>query len=408
MGASAASLEVAIVRARYNPFGGAERFVQRALAALSANDLAVTVIARDWSPGDTDGLPVRLEFVKINPFHIGRLWRDWSFARAVRRLLKERRFAVVQSHERIPGVTLYRAGDGVHATFLDQRRRVLPRWRAALLGWNLYHAYLIRTERRMFTDPALRAVICNSEMVREDIRRRFRIDPAKLRLIRNGVDGRRFHPATAEERAAARSSFGLSGDTTVFAFVGSGFERKGLDSTIRGLAATTAELRACLLVAGTDRHMSRYRILARRLGVGASVHFLGGVEDVRPVLHAADAFVLPTLYDPFPNAVLEALASGLPVITSTGSGAAEVVISGLNGHVLDALDVDGIADAMRRLAEPDGRSDRARAARLSVAEFTLETMATQLGRLYEELLAFPHPGLPSSEAETDRLHSEPS
>lgn len=380
------ALKVAIVRARYNPYGGAERFVQRALAALSARDLEVTVIARGWPRGEVEGLPVRLELLKVDPFYVGSLWRDWSFARGVRRVLAARRFSVVQSHERIPGVALYRAGDGVHAEFLAQRCRALPRWRAALLRINPYHAYVLRAERRMFTDPALRAVICNSEMVRREIRDRFGVDPSRLHLVRNGVDSQRFRPASDAGRAAARAGFGLTADAAVFAFVGSGFERKGLGAAIRALARGRAG-DATLLVAGTDRRTARYRALARRLGVAGRVHFLGGLADVRPVLHAADAFVLPTLYDPFPNAALEALACGLPLITSTGSGAAELVREGANGYVTDALDIDAIADAMRRLAEPAGRAQRAAAARACVEPLTLDAMAAQLVGIYQGLLA---------------------
>lgn len=385
MGASAASLEVAIVRARYNPFGGAERFVQRALAALSANDLAVTVIARDWTRGDAEGLPVPMRFLKVDPFYVGGIWRDWSFARGVRRAVAGGRFDIVQSHERIPGMPLYRAGDGVHAAWLERRARALPRWRAALLALDPYHAYVRSAERRMFTDPALRAVICNSEMVRGEIRQRFGVDPARLRLLRNGVDTGRFRPAGDEERRAARARLALPAAATVFAFVGSGFERKGLASAIRALAALGLS-DARLVVGGTDRRAGRYRDLAARLGVGDRVAFLGGIGDVRPVLHAADAFVLPTLYDPFPNAALEALACGLPLITSTGCGAAELVREGENGSVADPLDVEAIARAMRLQTDPSRRRAMARAARATAEPLTLEAMARELGALYASLL----------------------
>lgn len=381
------ALTVAIIRSRYNPFGGAERFVQRALGALVARQVQVTVIARDWAPGDTDGLPVRLAFLKVDPPHVGRLLRDWSFARAVRHLLARRDFSVVQSHERIPGVALYRAGDGVHASFLAQRRRVLNRWRGALLRFTPYHAWLLRAERRMFTDPALRAVICNSEMVRKDIGERFGVEAARLHLIRNGVDLDRFRPPTAVERSQARAGFGLNPEAVVFAFVGSGFERKGLRATIQALASSEAPHGAVLLVAGTDRHLERYRALAHRLGVGDAVHFLGGLADVRPVLHAADGFVLPTLYDPFPNAVLEALACGLPTVTSTTCGAAELIEPGVNGFIVDAFDIAGLAAALRRLAEPEARAARGVAARRSVEPLTLEAMTARLVAVYRTLIA---------------------
>jgi len=387
------ALAVAIVRARYNPFGGAERFVQRALAALSSRGVELTVIARRWSAAPPAEQALRLDFVRVDPFYVGSLWRDWSFARGVHRALRGKHFAIVQSHERIAGLPLYRAGDGVHAEYLAQRSRVLPAWRRAQLAVDPYHRYLLAAERRMFRHPALRAVICNSEMVRDEIRERFGVDEARLHLVRNGVDLQRFCPASREQRAAARDRFTLEPDIPVFAFVGSGFERKGLAGAIRALAQLDANRHALLLVAGSDRRAARYAALADRLGVGARVRFLGGVDDVRPVLWAADAFVLPTLYDPFPNAALEALACGLPTLTSTKSGAAEVVRDGVNGFVCDALDYAGLAAAMARLADADAgeREAMASAARDSVAGLSLDAMGAALIALYGRLLESARP-----------------
>jgi len=379
VGASAASLEVAIVRARYNPFGGAERFVQRALAALSANDLAVTVIARDWTRGDAEGLPVPMRFLKVDPFYVGGIWRDWSFARGVRRAVAGGRFDIVQSHERIPGMPLYRAGDGVHA-----------------LALNPFHRYLLRTERAMFAHPALRAVICNSVMVRDEIVRYFGVDPARLHVIPNGIDLARFHPEVRQRhRAALRAQWGLDDNVPVFLMVGAGFERKGVAQAIAGLAAGPAA--AHLVVVGHDKHQARYVALARRQGVAARVHFAGSQRDVLPWYGAADAFVLPTVYDPFPNAALEAWACGLPVITSTGCGAQEALAEGRNGWLVGVGDVAATARAMRTLV--DALADPAQVARLRAAAraaaepYSLNALGSALLGLYQSLLGgSPAPG----------------
>lgn len=385
--AGAAPLRVAIVRARYNPYGGAERFVQRALAALASTGLEVTVVARRWTPPRDTEPTVPMRLLRVDPPYLGSLWRDWSFARGVRRALAGRDFDIVQSHERIPGLPLYRAGDGVHAEYLAQRRRTEPGWRAALTMASPYHRYVLSAERAMFTHAALRGVICNSEMVRNEIRAHFGVPLERLHLVRNGVDLERFRPADAVQRAQARAGFELSDAAPVFAYVGSGFARKGLAAAIRALAAARGDATAAvLLVAGADRQLPRYRSLAQRLGLAGRVRFLGGVEDVRPVLHAADVFVLPTLYDPFPNAVLEALAAGLPAITSTKSGAAEFIREGENGHVVDALDVAGLAAAMQALAAPEGRAARAAAARDSVSGLSLDALGAQLIELYGRLI----------------------
>jgi UDP-glucose:(heptosyl)LPS alpha-1,3-glucosyltransferase len=388
-------LDIAIVRARYNPAGGAERFVQRALAALSARGVNLTVIARDWpqaaataagGQGAAGERAVQVGFERVDPFHLGSVWRDAAFARGVHRVLARRHFDLVQSHERIPGLPVYRAGDGVHAIFLARRARALPRWRRVTLWANPYHAWMLHTERRMFEHPALRAVICNSTMVRDEIARRFAIDPVKLRIVRNGIDATRFAPPDAARREQARAAFGLGADGFAIAFVGSGFERKGLRAALQALAHPATPREAVLLVAGGDKAAGRYRALAARLAVADRVRFLGEQRDVVPVLHAADAFVLPTLYDPFPNAVLEALACGLPVVTSTGSGAAEIIDPGRNGFVTDALDAAAIARALAEIGDPARRAPMRAAARAAIADWTIERMGSDLLALYRELL----------------------
>ncbi len=383
-------ISVAIVRARYNPFGGAERFVQRALAALGPH-AELTVIARNWPDAPQHGAaaPLPVHFERVAPFHIGSVWRDWSFARGVHRLLAHRHFDLVQSHERIAGLPLYRAGDGVHRVFLAQRLRALPWWRRAIVLANPHHAWTLHAERTMFRHPALRAVICNSRMVREEIIAHFGVEAARLHVIRNGIDLQRFHPPAAGERNAARASLGLAEAATVALFVGSGFERKGLAACLRALARLDATSRLCLLVVGADRRARAWRRLARRLGVAQRVHWLGAQHEVLPCLHAADLFVLPTQYDPFPNAVLEALACGLPVITSSASGAAEFVEDGRNGHVVDSLDDGALARAMTAIerVDPATMASMRRAARASVQELSLERMGLELLALYRRLLA---------------------
>ena len=462
-GVAGRRLSVAVIRARYNRHGGAERFVQRALAALSGRSLALTIIAREWRSGGAgaaategagggpagqgpagDGWPADVRLARVDPFYVGNVWRDASFARAVTGHLARNRYDLVQSHERIPGVMLYRAGDGVHAEFLAQRRRGLSRRGRLGLALNPYHAYMLRAERRMFEHPALRAVICNSEMVREEIASRFGVDRSRLVLIRNGVDLERFRPADDDARQRHRQRFGLPDEAPVFAFVGSGFERKGLAAALRAMADPKAPAGAWLLIAGNDKRRRRYQALAEQLGVVSRVRFLGVVTDVREVLAAADALLMPTLYDPFPNAVLEALACGVPAITSTKSGAAEVIgeagaggaeageasadevragevkasegkagevgigdagdeaVAGQNeavagqhgvpnGFVTDALDIGAIAQAMSEVASVRGGPRHVamrKAARASVERYSLTALGDDLIALYERLLGY--------------------
>ena len=108
-------MRLALIRQRYNPYGGAERFIELSIAALERKGVQTMLITREWR--QQDGRPV----LTVNPFYAGRVWRDASFSRAVCVALSRERFELVQSHERIAGCDLYRAGDGVHRVRTRER-----------------------------------------------------------------------------------------------------------------------------------------------------------------------------------------------------------------------------------------------------------------------------------------------
>ncbi len=373
-------MRIAIVRQRYDPFGGAERFVARALAALAGQGAQVTVVAREWER-DAAGAVIR-----VDPFHVGRLWRDWSFARAVCARLAGERFDLVQSHERLACCDVYRAGDGVHRQWLENRARAAGALARIATCASPYHRYVLAAERRLFASPRLRAVICNSRMVRDEIRRHFDTPPEKLHVVYSGVDLDSFVPELRlEHRARVRGALGIPDDAIVYLHVGSGFARKGLDTAIAALARLE-DRGARLVVVGKDRGEAAARAAAARRGVADRVHIVGGQSDVRPYYGAADCFVLPTLYDPFPNAALEALASGLPIVVSRQCGAVELVREGVNGYAVDALDVDALAAALAAVAKR-GPLEMSEDARASVLDLGLPAMGERLVALYRRLLA---------------------
>ena len=369
-------MKLAIVRQTYNPNGGAERFVSRALNVLSqSGELDVTLIARQWE--DAAGWKT----LTVNPPFRNRQAREAGFAREAAKHFA--RFDIVQSHERIPGATLFRAGDGVHAAWLEQYNRILSPLRRWTQTFSPYHRYILQAEREMFTHPQLRNVICNSKLVRDDIARRFGLGAEKLTVIYNGVDTAAFHPDV--QRFSQRAAWEIPAGAPVLAYVGSGFTRKGVAVALKAIAAHPD---VWLLVAGRDKHARRFEALASKLGVADRVKFLGPVSDIKQVYGSADALILPTLYDPFPNVCVEALACGLPLLTSTQCGAAEWIEEGKNGWVRDALDVKGYRDAIAQwLAGRARGEDYRQAARHTAEPFTLDRMAQELNALYRELLA---------------------
>ena len=373
-------MRLAIVRQKYTPYGGAERFVERALAALAQRDIEITLVTRQWP----DNANSRVTPLIVNPPYIGRTMRDARFAHAACNALAKLPGTLVQSHERIACCDIYRAGDGVHAVWVEERMRDASAAERMALAASAYHRYMLGAERRLFESARLKQVICISQMVQDEIHERFAIARERLPVIYNAIDPGVFNPGLAVHRQEIRARYGIAPDACVFLIVGSEYARKGVGRAIEALAHVPPP--AHLLVVGKDRHPARYESLARTMHVADRVTFAGAQTDPRPFYGSADAFVLPTLYDALSNAVLEALASGLPVITSDRCGAGELVRAHDAGVVCGARDIEAIAGAMRGMLDPTSRQQASGHAIAAVADLTPAAMAARLVTLYETLL----------------------
>ncbi len=374
-------VRLAIVRQKYRPDGGAERFISRALEALEDGSLELNIITRSWQGEPKPDWHLHI----CNPKKWGRISRERGFAQAARACWQREEFDIVQSHERIAGCDIFRAGDGVHRVWLEQRARIVSPLQRMLTGLSAYHRYVMAAEEEMFRSPSLKKIICNSVMVKNDIIRCFQVPEEKFAVIYNAIDCQRFEPATPAERQQSRAQLNLPAEAKVFIYVGSGFERKGLHASITALAATDAHL----IVVGQDKQQSRYVSLARSLGCETRVHFVGVQHNVIPYYHAADGLMLPTLYDPFPNVILEAMACGLPVITSFTCGGAEFIVEGEQGFVCDALDVAALTAAAQAIPLRTVDARMGDAARQRVLPCSPQRLADQLHALYQHVLQQP-------------------
>ncbi|MEG3132262.1 glycosyltransferase family 4 protein [Rouxiella sp. T17] len=369
---------LALVRQKYRPDGGAERFISRALEALDDQNLELNVITRQWQGDVKPGWKVHI----CDPWKLGRISRERGFANAARSLWQKEDFDLVQSHERIPGCDLFRAGDGVHRRWLEQRARILPSWKGKQLFADRYHRYVMQAEQQMYAAPELKAVICNAEMVKQEIINEFGVPADKIRVIYNAIDSQRFLPPSEAERQALRAQHQVPLTATCLIYVGSGFERKGLEAAIRAIAPTDRHL----LVVGKDKDQKRYQALCATLGCSHRVHFFGMQTSTLAFYQMADALLLPTLYDPFPNVILEAMACGLPVITTPTCGGSEFIVQGSNGFVCDALDIKALEAAVMALPKQALGSIEGEKARETILDCTPQKLSSQLISLYQELL----------------------
>jgi UDP-glucose:(heptosyl)LPS alpha-1,3-glucosyltransferase len=369
-------LRVAIVRQKYTTHGGAELFVQNMLDSLQKHaEVELTLITRKWEQKNQ----TQVHILKCDPFYFGRLWRDWSFARKACQIIKQHQheFDLVQSHERILCADIYRAGEGVHREWLIQRQRVRPWWNRILDRLSPYHRYVLRQEKHLFESPKIRALITNSETTKAEIIRHFPNHKAPVTVIPNAVDQEKFHPRLrTKHRAKIRSDLNIPDECHVSLFVGSGYERKGVDQLLN--IFTKLSQNHQLIIIGKDKNQAAFEEKAKTIGLAKRVHFLGPQMDVRPYLGAADLFIFPSLYDPLPNSTLEAVASGLPMIASKTTGAADIT-SALGIEPPDPLDTSAWIAEIKRASEH-------KMPLANLTENTQKAMSKKIWALYQKVM----------------------
>jgi len=365
-------LKIALVIERFDPgAGGAEGVAWSVAHGLARAGDEVHVVARQG---------VRSPEVALHRVAVPSSWqplRVLAFSRAAGARAAALACDVVHSFSRTRHQDVYRAGGGSHADYLERRhgrpgallRRASPR-----------HAVLLGIERRVFADQS-QLVQCNSAMVESEIARRYGVAPERLVVIHNGVDLERFHPRRAGEGARLREALGAGG-RVVWLLAGSGWRRKGLDTALRALARGGPG-DALLWVAGRDAP-GPWQARAARLGVAGRVRFLGLRRDMEALYAAADALLLPTRYDAFANACLEAAAAGLPLVTSAANGAAAALAPGAL-VVESAEDVAGFAGALDRLADPALREGLGRAGRKAAESLGWDAHLAALRALYRRV-----------------------
>lgn len=337
-------MRIAILLHSYAPgTGGAENAAANLARGLIGRGHEVHVFARK-AASDAEG--VVLHTVRARSLLPG--GRHTAYARAVRRLLERERFDVVHSFTRTLSHDVLRLGGGTHREYLrrmEEERTPLGAWFSRI---NPKERAILRLEREGLSPGRYRRIVAVSNRVRDEVVREYGVPASDVSVLYNGVDLRRYRPELrGEVRSRMRREFGLDGSTTLL-FCGTGFMRKGLRYAIEAAARVEG---AVLLVAGSG-DTTPFRAQAERLGIPQRVRFLGPRTGVAQLYAAADLLIHPSLYDPFPNVCLEAMACGTPVLTTAVTGVAELIRDGENSFVVEeGRDVAGMAERIRRLRD---------------------------------------------------------
>ena len=295
-----------IVRKEFDGYGGAENVAKRYLSGFESFFDVSLIYAGCQFEGYT--------FSGRN----GPGWfRSLSFASSVNKFLSDRSDELVFSMTRgIPG-TIFRMGDGVHECWLRRKRSGLVKRIS-----NPNHLITPILERSSIVKS--KYVIPNSLLIFNELEKFYPEHSYKFKVIHNGYNKGVFKYANSSERELLKAHYKLSNNCLNLLFCANGWERKGLTHVLELLSKLTETAPAHLWVAGRGDQLS-YRKRIEGLGVSNHVTFIGSISDTHSWYQMADLFILPTLYDPFSNSCLEALACGCPVLTTQSNGVSECI-----------------------------------------------------------------------------------
>jgi len=358
-------VKIAIIRSECSfTKGGAERYAANLCRDLCRMGHQVWVIAEIFDPNihpDLIHLPV-----KVN--RSTSATRNHSFNRNAQAAVAKLEVDQVIALSRSFPSDAFRVSDPLHCYWM--KLRYPTKLRGMIERMNPRHRAILELERAIMDPRNTRLIITNSQLSKTLIGKYYPYPQDRIHVIYNGVDFEQFSPDPNY----------TEGEQRQLLFVGQDFKRKGLDPVIRAVAKARAAKYNCLLrVIGRD-DPAPYQQLAEQLGIAQFVKFQGPTKTIQKAYQSSDLFIFPSLYDPFANVVLEALACGLPALTTTTNGSSEIITEGKTGYVIEGATDHLASDLAKRLIRfcklsPGQRSDMRLAARKTAENYSIEENA---------------------------------
>ncbi|MBS3903820.1 MAG: glycosyltransferase family 4 protein [Simkania sp.] len=321
------------------PKGGLEKYARNLVQAFIKQGCEVTILSATPNIPSFEGAKVvYLPLYGLLGFH--RLLRWDTITQAY---VEKHSFDVVFSLDRVTCPTYLRTGNGVHASYLKHRQEGL--FKRLSFRINPLHRTLLRLEKNLFSSPKLKKIIVNSRMVRQELEEFYHVDSSRIAIHHNGVEWKELQTPFDQwelTKAAVCDELSLPEENFLFLFVGHHYRRKGLGLILHSFSMLKE---GHLLIAGKDREIPYYKKLAQDLNLKNRVSFLGPRHDITRLYAVADALVVPSLYDPFANVTVEALAMGLFVVSSPFNGGKEILTSSSGTIIEDLLDSDSVKNA---------------------------------------------------------------
>jgi len=368
-------MRVATVIPKYGLVGGAEGFAYEITERLAKrDDFEIHVFANKWRQGAS---PITFHKVPYLPFP--RFMRPINFAYLSNRRIHPRDYDLIHSHDRIFQMDLLTMHGIPHKAWMREAR-------AKRLS--LFDRSMTWVEKKALSKSRLPMILPVSNLVKDELLKIYDIPESRIQVIHPGVSIDRFRALDQEScRYEIRQRYGLSARDVVVLFVGMNFEIKRLDLVIQGVAEVVRKdsrfSKLKLLIAGKG-NTTKYLALARDLGIANRVAFVGVTHEVEKYYLASDIFVMPSRFDTFGLAVLEAMIAELPVIITQRVGARDLVDSGVQGFVLsDDPSPSDVAEKLAVLMEKERRLKMGKNAQEVALRYTWDRTADQVRELYQ-------------------------
>ena len=361
-------MKIALVILHADPArGGAERYTVDLAEALARRGHEVSLLASSFSRSVAESLRQPIDAKGFT-----RTGRYRSFLDHLDRHLAQTHYDVVHAMLPMPRCDIYHPHAGMAVEQMEKGNRLVnPRRRL-----------MADVERELLAGDHPPIVIALSDYVKRSILKSYPLPDDRLATVFNAAALNYFDPSQPNNRQGVRDGRGIADDEVVALIVAQDFERKGVPQAIEAVrrinvSRPASQPRLRLLIVGAGHKPE----------IKDDIIFAGISSKVVCFYAAADFFVLPTKHDPCSLVVLEALAMGLPVISTVYNGATEIMTDGVHGYVLpDPNDVDALADAMRKMLDPQQRAQMSRACLELRPRLSYETHLDRLLEIYERAM----------------------
>lgn len=369
--------------------GGAESYAVSLAITLIENGWEVHLFGEEW-----DGEPKEAHFHKI---YIPKFLPAWiklmSFAWKHKKMAKQQYYDVIVGFGNTIFMNVYQSHGGVHQLSTARKvyaeknalRRIIKRIFIPLSIKHWTRAWIEAAPFRLDPKPRIIAI---ADMIKKDMQSFFHAKADEIEIIYNGVDTKRYNTLLQQKtRGKLRDQWNALDNDIIFLFVSYDLKKKGIEPLVEAAAELkrTKNNNFKIIVVGGSPYRSLTK-LVERLYLENKIIFAGRVKSIDEYYANSDVFVLPTYYDACSLVIIEAMASGLPSITTIFNGASGIIADGKNGYVIShPPDPSDLADKMQLLMDNKKRQKMSEEAALTGQEYSLEKNHKEMMRVFNDI-----------------------